>query len=77
MAELQVQSHVDEQLVDSAVVWLNRAALASGVELSVQVSTSIVDTFFGGDFGALTSKDPHKTARFSALRGCESTDSSL
>jgi hypothetical protein len=65
----------DGQRLDAAVQWLNRATLASGVELSVQVSGYIIDTFFGGDFAAFTSKDPHKTATFVAL--CQREDLTL
>jgi len=66
---------VDATLLDGAVLWLNRATQANGIQLAISVSQYILDTFFGGDFRALSSKDPHKTASFRAL--CEREDLEL
>ena len=62
----------DVALLDGAVLWLNRTIQASGIQLAVQVSDYVLDTFFGGDISALSSKDPQKTASFRAL--CERED---
>lgn len=62
----------DIALLDGAVLWLNRAIQASGIQLAVRVSDYVLDTFFAGDIAALSSKDPLKTSSFRAL--CERED---
>lgn len=63
---------VDPALLDGAVLWLNRAVQSSGIELAVQVSEYVIDTFFAGDFALLTSHDPNKSASYRAL--CQRED---
>jgi hypothetical protein len=63
---------LDPALLDGAVLFLNRAIHASGLQLAVTVSAYVTETFFAGDPAALTSKDPQKTASFRAL--CERED---
>lgn len=58
---------INPVLLDGAVDFINRAARTSGLHLAVTVSEYVIDTFFGGDFAAISSKDPHKTASFTAL----------
>jgi hypothetical protein len=57
----------DITLIDGAVLWLNRTIQASGIQLAIQVSDYVLDSFFGGDMTSLSSKDPQKTASFRAL----------
>ena len=61
--------NIDAKLLDGAVDFINRATHASGVQLAVTISEYVIDTFFGGNAGLLSSKDPTKTASFRAL--CE------
>lgn len=63
---------IDQTLIDGAVDFINRNAHASGLQLAKTISDFIVDSFFGGDFSGISSKDPHKTASFAAL--CERED---
>jgi hypothetical protein len=63
---------VDLDLLDGAVLFLNRAIHASGLQLAMTVSAYVTETFFGGDVAALSSKDSQKTASFRAL--CERDD---
>lgn len=67
-----LEPSIDAALVDDAVAFINRAALVSGLQLASTVSSYVVDTFFAGDFAAVSSKDPHKTASFAAL--CQRDD---
>ena len=62
----------DPALVDRAVLFLNRAMHASGLQLATTVSAYVTETFFAGDPAALSSKDSRKTASFRAL--CERED---
>ena len=64
--------NIDAKLLDGAVDFINRATHASGVQLAVTISEYVIDTFFGGNAGLLSSKDPTKTASFRAL--CERKD---
>lgn len=65
--EITVPPTVDPALLDGAVAFINRAAHASGLQLASIVSVYVVDTFCQGDFSAVGSKDPHKSAPFAAL----------
>jgi hypothetical protein len=67
-----MQTTPDIALLDGAVLWLNRAIQASGIQLAIRVSDYVLDTFFAGDMTSLSSKDPLKTASFRAL--CERED---
>jgi hypothetical protein len=58
---------VNPALLDGAVAFINRAARTSGLDLARAVSEYVVATFFGGDFSAVSSKDPHKSESFAAL----------
>ena len=58
---------IDQNLIEGAVQFLNRATHASAVQLAVTVSEYIIDSFFGGDATLLSSKDPDKAASFRAL----------
>ena len=58
---------IDQNLIDGAVQFLNRATHASATQLAVTVSEYVIDTFFAGDAALLSSKDPDKTASFRAL----------
>ena len=55
-----------------AVDFINHAARTSSQQLAKIISEYIRDSFFGGDLGLLSSKDPTKTASFRAL--CERQD---
>lgn len=70
--DLAAPPAVDTELLDGAVLWLNRAVQASGIQLAVSVSDYVVATFFGGDFANFTSHDPHKPSSFRAL--CQHDD---
>ena len=63
---------IDQTLLDGAVHYLNRAMHASGLQLAVTVSEYVIETFFGGDIGLLSSKDSNKLASFRAL--CQRED---
>lgn len=58
---------VDQNLIDGAVDFINRTARSASLQMATAISEYIVDSFFGGDFNAISSKDPHKTASFAAL----------
>jgi len=63
---------IDKSVLDGAVDFINRATHASGLQLAVLISEYVTDTFFGGDIGLLSSKDPTKIASFHAL--CQRED---
>lgn len=60
---------IDQNLLDGAVDFINRSMHASSVQLAVIISEYVVATFFAGDVGLLSSKDPTKLLSFRAL--CE------